>query len=131
MKYSVDSNNDIRKDFREVANLLFLFAFLFIFLVLFVLILLNLRPKLNSEVNEVNSWGPTAEFDSFSNLESGQDRWSLHKVDMDVGDSKSSYYVLVDHSTGIQYLYTVTDYSTSVCPLLNSDGTPQKISEAG
>ena len=82
-------------------------------------------------VQPVNTWGPTAEFDTFDKLESGQDRWSLHGTDLDLGDPNATYYVLVDHKYGTEYLYVVSGGTTSVCPILTSDGVVETVSEAG
>lgn len=83
------------------------------------------------EVQPVNTWGLTAEFESFDKLESGQDRWSLHKTNLDLGDPNATYYVLVDHKYGTEYLYVVSGSSTSVCPLMDVYGFPVTLSEVG
>lgn len=85
----------------------------------------------SKQVQPANAWGPTAEFDTFDKLESGQDRWSLHGTDLDLGDPNATYYVLVDHKYGTEYLYVVSGGTTSVCPLLTNDGTVETISEFG
>lgn len=38
-------------------------------------------------------------------------------------------YVLVDHETGVQYI--VGNTAHTVCPLLDTDGTPLLVAEAG
>lgn len=57
----------------------------------------------------------------FSELETGQDRFSLHDTNLD------GWRVLVDHSTGAQYVVA----GEGVCPLLDADGTPLLVAEAG
>lgn len=61
----------------------------------------------------------------FSTLESGQDRWSWHRVE---GPGIRKWYVVVDRSTGAEYLYAA---GASLCPLLDVDGTPLLVAEAG
>lgn len=57
-----------------------------------------------------------------SELESGQDRFSTH-------DTNLAYWeVVVDHRTGVQYLYR---YKYGLCPLLDADGSPLLVAEAG
>ena len=85
----------------------------------------------SKQVQPVNTWGPTAEFDTFDKLESGQDRWSLHETDVDLGDPNATYYVLVDHKYGTEYLYVVSGGTTSVCPILTSDGVAETVAEVG
>ena len=74
--------------------------------------------------------GPTVETTypesaEFSELESGQKRWSWHRVE---SPDLRKWYVVVDHETGAQYLYAA---STGLCPLLDADGTPLLVAEAG
>lgn len=68
------------------------------------------------------TWPDSAEF---SQLESGQDRFSMH-------DTNLSYFdIIVDHQTGVQYLYySYKGHSAAMTPLLNVDGTPMLVSEA-
>ena len=61
----------------------------------------------------------------FSTLESGQGRWSRH----DTGDPYLD--VVVDHSTGVEYLVYDDGPSAGLCPLLDVDGTPLLVAEAG
>ena len=70
-----------------------------------------------------STWPESAEF---STLEGGQDRWSVH----DTGEYTTitgNMHVVVDHRTGVQYLVT----ADGVCPLLDADGTPLLVAEAG
>ena len=72
-----------------------------------------------TRVNQVlNGWPESAEF---SQLEGGQTRFSSH--DGGIGGLS----VVVDHRTGVQYLVT----ATGACPLLDVDGTPLLVAEAG
>ena len=66
----------------------------------------------------VSTWGESAEF---SQLMTGQDRFSTHETNV------PGLRVLVDHSTGAQYVVT----NSGVCPLLEADGTPLLVAEAG
>lgn len=66
----------------------------------------------------VSTWGESAEF---SQLATGQDRFSEHETNV------PGLRVLVDHSTGAQYVVT----NSGVCPLLEADGTPLLVAEAG
>lgn len=66
----------------------------------------------------VSTWGESAEF---SQLMTGQDRFSEHETNVE------GTWVLVDHSTGAQYVVT----GEGVCPLLDADGTPLLVAEAG
>lgn len=56
----------------------------------------------------------------FSELSSGQDRFSEHKTNV------PNTFVIVDHDTGIQYLSN--RYGMTV--LLEEDGTPKRVTEA-
>ena len=69
-----------------------------------------------------STWPESAEF---STLETGQDRWSWHDTDDPFLD------VVVDHSTGIEYLVYDDGPSAGLCPLLDADGTPLLVLEAG
>ena len=65
-----------------------------------------------------SAWPDSAEF---SQLMTGQERFSEHATNAD------GLTVVVDHETGVQYLVT----STGACPLLDVDGTPLLVAEAG
>ena len=82
--------------------------------------------------------GPTVETTypesaELSQLDSGQGRFGMSKTNLD------SCFVIVDHSTGVQYLlygegqgYGNTSWAyTGLCPLLDADGTPLIVAEAG
>lgn len=60
--------------------------------------------------------------DEFEHIETGADRFSVHETNLRYWD------VIVDHSTGVQYLYR---YKFGLCPLLDADGTPLLVLEAG
>lgn len=66
----------------------------------------------------VSTWGESAEF---SQLMTGQGRFSEHETNI------PGLRVLVDHSTGAQYVVT----GEGACPLLDSDVTPLLVAEAG
>lgn len=65
-----------------------------------------------------NGWPASAEF---SQLMTGQTRFSSHDGGV------CNVLVLVDHQTGVQYLVT----ATGTCPLIDADGTPLLVAEAG
>lgn len=65
-----------------------------------------------------STWGRSAEF---SQLMTGQERFSVHSTNV------PGAVVYVDHETGAQYLGT----EVGVCPLLDADGTPLLVAEAG
>lgn len=67
----------------------------------------------------VSTWGESAEF---SQLMTGQERFSEHETNI------AYWEVIVDHDTGVQYLYR---YKYGVCPLLDADGAPLLVAEAG
>lgn len=66
----------------------------------------------------VSTWGESAEF---AQLATGQERFSEHETNV------AGTWVLVDHETGAQYVVT----GDGVCPLLDADGTPLLVAEAG
>lgn len=67
-----------------------------------------------------STWPDSAEF---STLESGQGRFSVHCTNL------GKWRVLVDHETGVQYI--VSNTVNAVCPLLDADGSPLLVAEAG
>ena len=71
---------------------------------------------------EGSTWPESTEF---SELETGQDRWSWHGLD---GPGLREWYVVVDHLTGAEYLYAG---GAGITPLLDADGTPLLVAEAG
>lgn len=73
-----------------------------------------------SEAEQGSTWPESAEF---STLETGQDRFLLHDTNLD------GWRVLVDHETGVQYI--VGNTAHTVCPLLEADGSPLLVAEAG
>lgn len=72
-----------------------------------------------SEAEQGSTW---PESDEFVHIETGGDRWSTHLT------GAHGLRVIVDHRTGIQYLYAA---DTGLCPLLDADGTPLLVLEAG
>lgn len=63
------------------------------------------------------------ESDEFEYVETGADRFSVHDTNLD------GWRVLVDHETGAQYI--VGDTSHTICPMLDADGAPVLVAEAG
>lgn len=72
--------------------------------------------------NTEGTWPESAEF---STLESGQGRFSAHDTNV------ASCDVVVDHETGVEYLVWMGVDKGGVCPLLDADGTPMTVLEAG
>ena len=69
------------------------------------------------------SWPESAEF---SETQAGAPRFSWH----DTGEL--GWSVVVDHETGVQYLaYAQFRSGAAVCPLLDADGSPLLVAEAG
>ena len=66
-----------------------------------------------------STWPESTEF---SELETGQDRFSTHLT------GAHGLRVIVDHRTGAQYLCAKGE---GLCPLLDTDGTPLLVLEAG
>lgn len=66
-----------------------------------------------------STWPESMEF---SELETGQGRWSTHLT------GAHGLRVIVDHSTGAQYLCAEGE---GLCPLLDVDGSPLLVAEAG
>ena len=76
-----------------------------------------------SAVEPESTWPESAEF---STVETGAERFSWH----DTG--RFGWQVVVDHETGVQYLACMEyRYGAAVCPLLDADGSPLLVSEAG
>lgn len=88
-----------------------------IILVVLTVILAFVKHNVQSESN--TTWPESVEF---SQLESGQDRFSIH--DTNVPDFK----IIVDHQTGIEYLY---GHDNGMAPLLDTHGEPLRVFEAG
>lgn len=77
------------------------------------------------------TWPESAEFSQIGELETGQDRWSVHDTDAEIRGARS-VCVLVDHLTGCEYLMVwARGGGLSVCPLLGADGEPLRVAEAG
>ena len=66
-----------------------------------------------------STWPESAEF---STLETGQDRFSVH------GTNIAGWRIIVDHQTGIQYLFR---QNYGITPLFEADGTMMRVLEAG
>lgn len=67
------------------------------------------------EKNRENTWGESVEF---TQLETGQDRFSLHNTNV------KDFPIIVDHSTGIMYM-------RHVGVLVDENGEPLRVLEAG
>lgn len=80
-------------------------------LIVFVLSFGAYKEKKNSE----NTWGESAEF---TQLESGQDRFSLHNSNI------AENPIIVDHSTGIMYM-------RGIGVLVDESGKPLRVLETG
>ena len=87
-----------------------------------LMLALALLGMAGCSTRDASTWPESAEF---STLETGQDRWSWHDTDDPFLD------VVVDHSTGIEYLVYDDGYSAGLCPLLDVDGAPLRVLEAG
>ena len=84
-----------------------------------LMLVLALLGMAGCSTGDASTWPESTEF---STLESGQERFSAH------GTNLACWEVIVDHSTGVQYLYR---YKHGLCPLLDADGTPLLVAEAG
>ena len=87
------------------------------------LLLLALTGCSGAAAGDANGW---PESDEFEHVETGADRWSVH----DTGEYTTitgRMHVVVDRRTGAQYLVT----AAGVCPLLDADGSPLLVLEAG
>ena len=84
-----------------------------------LVLVLALLGMSGCSTGDASTWPESAEF---STLETGQDRFSTH------GTNIVYWRVIVDHSTGVQYLYA---RDVGLCPLLDADGTPLLVAEAG
>ena len=73
-----------------------------------------------SAVEQGSTW---PESDEFEHIETEAERFSIHDTNLD------KWRVLVDHETGVQYV--VGNTAHTVCPLLDADGTPLLVAEAG
>ena len=96
------------------AGLALIFFLWPVFVAGVALIVLAIKPEPR------NTWGESAEF---SQLMTGQERFSTH------GTNIPAWFVIVDHQTGAQYLFS--NSGRTACPLLDVDGTPLLVSEAG
>ena len=73
-----------------------------------------------SAVEQGSTW---PESDEFEHIETGAERFSVHDTNL------NKWRVLVDHETGVQYI--VGNTAHTVCPLLDTDGSPLLVAEAG
>ena len=96
-----------------------LFAFCVVLWAILIALALAGPGTTTRAVPDANGWPEGAEF---STLESGQTRFSSHSCGDDLGG-----VVVVDHLTGVQYLMS----GTGMCPLLDADGSPLLVAEAG
>ena len=72
-----------------------------------------------------STWPESAEF---SQLYTGQDRFSVHKTNIQDGDF--SLYVVVDHSNGTEYLMWKGYNKGGICQMMDTDGTASVVLEA-
>lgn len=101
------------RDEMRGSLILLLMALIVLFTAIGALGTRRMRP-----VIEESTWHESAEF---SQIESGADRFSEHATNLE------GVVVLVDHETGVQYARS----SSGMCPLLDADGTPLLVAEAG
>ena len=94
-----------------LLNIDIIITVLFLLVIIGSLIFYAFPEKQNSE----NPWGESAEF---TQLESGQDRFSLHNSN--IADNP----IIVDHSTGIMYM-------RGVGILVDENGKPLRVLEVG
>lgn len=94
-----------------LLNIDIIITVLFLLVIIGSLIFYAFPEKQNSE----NTWGESAEF---TQLESGQDRFSLHNSN--IADNP----IIVDHSTGIMYM-------RGVGVLVDENGKPLRVLEVG
>lgn len=102
----MESKNDSLFDNGIVIAILF-----FLFIILGALIIGAFQEKQNNK----NTWGESAEF---TQLESGQDRFSLHSTNV------QDFPIIVDHYTGIMYM-------RNVGVLVDKKGEPLRVLEVG
>lgn len=92
---------------------------LIIFTILFVILAgAALWDNRSTDGELENTWTASTEF---YQLKSGQDRFSEHETNID------NTIVIVDHDTGIQYISN----ENGMTVLLEEDGTPKRVEEAG
>lgn len=72
-----------------------------------------------------STWPESAEF---SQLYTGQDRFSVHKTNIQDGDF--SLYVVVDHSNGTEYLMWKGYNKGGICQMMDTDGTASVVMES-
>ena len=72
-----------------------------------------------------STWPESAEF---SQLYTGQDRFSVHKTN--IQDIDFSLYVVVDHSNGTDYLMWKGYNKGGICQMMDTDGTASVVLEA-
>ena len=94
-----------------LLNIDIVITVLFLLVIIGSLIFYAFPEKQNSE----NTWGESAEF---TQLETGQERFSLHNTNV------KDFPVIVDHFTGIMYM-------RGVGVLVDENGKPLRVLEAG
>ena len=75
---------------------------------------------------ELSTWPESMEF---SQLETGQDRFSIHKTNIDGLSTK--LYVIVDHRSGTEYLMWKGTGEGGICQMTDAQGEPSLVLEAG
>ena len=73
---------------------------------------------LTGDSEQLNGWPASAEFER---LTSGAARWSAHDTGI------TGLTVVVDHQTGVEYAVYRGDFT----PLVDADGSPLRVLEAG
>lgn len=86
-----------------------------VFLALSIIVFILSFGAFQENESSENTWGESAEF---TQLESGQDRFSLHNTN--IKDNP----IIVDHSTGIMYM-------KHVGVLVDENGKPLRVLEVG
>ena len=99
---------------KNATTFLFMILGITIILVIVLVVVMGIY-----DYTDESTWPESMEF---SQLESGQDRFSIH--DTNVSDFK----IIVDHQTGVEYLY---GYDNGMTPLLGVHGEPLRVFEAG
>lgn len=104
-------NKFIKTQAKDMAFGFFMMVLIIFSVVASVAVYGAIQEKENSE----NTWGESAEF---TQLESGQDRFSLHNTNV------KDFPIIVDHSTGIMYM-------RGIGVLVDENGEPLRVLEVG
>lgn len=99
---------------KNATTFLFMILGITIILVIVLVVVMGIHDS-----TDKSTWPESMEF---SQLESGQDRFSIHDTNM------SDFKIIVDHQTGVEYLY---GHDNGMTPLLGVQGEPLRVFEAG